>query len=50
MDIEKLDMLLDELRLPDSNAKSVDFNEFCINKLGQNWTSVFFRYIRHYIG
>jgi hypothetical protein len=36
MDIEKLDMLLDELRLADSNAKSVDFNEFCNNNWGQN--------------
>ena len=35
MDIEKLDMLLDELRLADINANSVDFNESCNNKWGQ---------------
>jgi hypothetical protein len=35
MDIEKLDILLEELRLADSDAKSVDFNKFCNNKWGQ---------------
>ena len=35
MDIEKLDMLLEELRLADKSKQSVDFNEFCNNKWGQ---------------